>query len=140
MTVDVERDVVPELAVEGPSLTTPAGLQAIATLNARRLIFLVLNVVTWLLLLFWAGCDPVGRRLDAAHQRAYCVRRSRYSVDGARFLERRNRPVAAPGPDAGFARRRAISSKPQNGGCAYGQNGGFDDVAERGPGSRLAAS
>ena len=44
-----------ELAVEGPSLTTPAGLQAIATLNARRLIFLVLNVVTWLLLLFWAG-------------------------------------------------------------------------------------
>ena len=55
MTVDVERDVVPELAVEGPSLTTPAGLQAIATLNARRLIFLVLNVVTWLLLLFWAG-------------------------------------------------------------------------------------
>ena len=55
MTVDVERDVVPELAVEGPSLTTPAGLQAIATLNARRLIFLGLNVVTWLLLLFWAG-------------------------------------------------------------------------------------
>jgi len=59
MTVDVEREavseLVPGLVAEGPSLTTPAGLQAIATLNARRLTFLVLNVATWMLLLFWAG-------------------------------------------------------------------------------------
>ena len=59
MTVDVEREAVSELApglvAEGPSLTTPAGLQAIATLNARRLTFLVLNVATWMLLVFWAG-------------------------------------------------------------------------------------
>ena len=59
MTVDVEREAVSELApglvAEGPSLTTPAGLQAIATLNARRLTFLVLNVATWMLLVIWAG-------------------------------------------------------------------------------------
>jgi membrane glycosyltransferase len=55
MTVDVEREAVPELAVQGPSLTTPAGLQAIATLNARRLVFLALNLATWMLLLFWTG-------------------------------------------------------------------------------------
>ena len=34
-------------------LTTPAGLQANATLNARRLIVLTLNIVTWALLLSW---------------------------------------------------------------------------------------
>ncbi len=37
------------------SLTTPAGLQANATLNRRRFLVLVLNVVTWLGLLGWAA-------------------------------------------------------------------------------------
>ncbi len=36
-----------------PSLTTPAGLQANATLNARRLLVLTLNLVTWAALLTW---------------------------------------------------------------------------------------
>jgi membrane glycosyltransferase len=36
-----------------PSLTTPAGLQANATLNARRAVVLMLNLVTWVGLLLW---------------------------------------------------------------------------------------
>ena len=39
--------------VEAHSLTTPAGLQANATLNARRAIVLTLNLLTWGLLLAW---------------------------------------------------------------------------------------
>jgi membrane glycosyltransferase len=37
------------------SLTTPAGLQANATLNRRRILVLVLNVATWSGLLMWAA-------------------------------------------------------------------------------------
>ncbi len=37
------------------SLTTPAGLQANATLNRRRILVLVLNLVTWIGLLSWAA-------------------------------------------------------------------------------------
>jgi membrane glycosyltransferase len=45
-----------ESVVQAPSsLTTPAGLQANATLTARRLIVLTLNIVTWGLLLVWAA-------------------------------------------------------------------------------------
>ena len=36
-----------------PSLSSPAGLQANATLNARRALVLIVNVLTWLGLLFW---------------------------------------------------------------------------------------
>ena len=42
-------------AVAVESLTTPAGLQANATLRRRREIVLTLNVVTWLALLAWAA-------------------------------------------------------------------------------------
>jgi membrane glycosyltransferase len=38
---------------EASSLTTPAGLQANATLNARRAVVLTLNLATWAALLFW---------------------------------------------------------------------------------------
>ena len=38
---------------DGARLTTPAGLQANATLNRRRLAVLTLNVVTWIGLLVW---------------------------------------------------------------------------------------
>ena len=37
------------------SLTTPAGLQANATLNRRRILVLALNLVTWVGLLVWAA-------------------------------------------------------------------------------------
>ena len=37
------------------SLTTPAGLQANATLNRRRILVLALNLTTWFGLLFWAA-------------------------------------------------------------------------------------
>jgi membrane glycosyltransferase len=43
-----------ELASEGLSLTTPTGLQAIAELTWRRRIVTILNVVTWLALM-WAA-------------------------------------------------------------------------------------
>jgi membrane glycosyltransferase len=59
MTVDCEREAMSEFAskpvANGPSLTTPAGFEAIATLALRRTIVLVLNAVTWTLLLFWAA-------------------------------------------------------------------------------------
>ncbi len=42
-------------ATSAMSLTTPAGLQANATLNRRRIVVLVLNVVTWAGLLVWAA-------------------------------------------------------------------------------------
>lgn len=38
---------------DASSLTTPAGVQANATLNARRAFVLTLNLVTWAALLFW---------------------------------------------------------------------------------------
>src|SRR5690606_22823730 len=60
MTAETEREAkfangLHGLAAEGPSLTTPAGMQAIATLNARRLTVLALNLTTWALLLVWAA-------------------------------------------------------------------------------------
>ncbi len=39
----------------GDSLTTPAGLQATATLSRRRALVLTLNAVTWAMLLAWAA-------------------------------------------------------------------------------------
>jgi membrane glycosyltransferase len=55
MTVDIEREAVSRLSAGAPCLTTPAGLQAIATLNGRRLVVLALNFATWGLLLAWAA-------------------------------------------------------------------------------------
>jgi membrane glycosyltransferase len=59
MPVDCEREVMPESVfmpeVADASLTTPAGFEAIATLVRRRWIAATLNVVTWGLLLVWAG-------------------------------------------------------------------------------------
>lgn len=58
MTIDCDRKVLPEavsrsVALE-PCLTTPAGFEAIATLNRRRRIMLVLNVATWAMVMLWA--------------------------------------------------------------------------------------
>lgn len=58
MTVDCEREVLPEklsgLAM-APSLTTPAGVEAMTALAWRRRTVLALNVLTWASLLLWAG-------------------------------------------------------------------------------------
>jgi membrane glycosyltransferase len=70
MTIVAER-VVSKLnskpTFEAQSLTTPAGLDAIATLVARRRAALILNVATWSLIVFFAatvissgGWTPVG--------------------------------------------------------------------------------
>lgn len=59
MTVDCERETKPKVvsgpAAAEPSLTTPAGLEAIAVLARRRLIFAVLNIATWSLVMLWAA-------------------------------------------------------------------------------------
>lgn len=55
MTTDIERMDVRKLDRKDRSLTTPAGLEAIATLTVRRRIVAVLNLSTWALLLLWAG-------------------------------------------------------------------------------------
>ncbi len=55
MTIDIERAVVSGAAAQAESLTTPAGLQAIATLKRRRTLVLTLNLATWLTLLAWAA-------------------------------------------------------------------------------------
>ncbi|MEQ1670101.1 MAG: glucans biosynthesis glucosyltransferase MdoH [Hyphomicrobium sp.] len=39
--------------IDAPSLSSPAGLQANATLNGRRAVVLAINLLTWGLLLFW---------------------------------------------------------------------------------------
>ncbi|MBA2127658.1 glucans biosynthesis glucosyltransferase MdoH [Hyphomicrobium methylovorum] len=58
MTADMERELlsgaraVPDAS---QSLTTPAGIDAIATLRRRRVLVAFLNVATWALLLVWAG-------------------------------------------------------------------------------------
>jgi membrane glycosyltransferase len=56
MTIDAERGVVtkPEVStiVDTESLTTPAGLDARATLTRRRLTALTLNSATWLVVVF----------------------------------------------------------------------------------------
>ena len=58
MTIGAER-VVSELksktVFEAQSLTTPAGLDARATLDARRRVALFLNVATWSLIVFFAA-------------------------------------------------------------------------------------
>lgn len=59
MTIGAEHDGVSDInrtiVVEAPSLTTPAGLDAIATLNKRRRLVLFLNLATWFLIVFIAG-------------------------------------------------------------------------------------
>ncbi|CAA2141008.1 glucans biosynthesis glucosyltransferase MdoH [Hyphomicrobium sp. ghe19] len=59
MTIGAEHDGVSDInrtiVVEAPSLTTPAGLDAIATLNKRRRVVLFLNLATWLLIVLVAG-------------------------------------------------------------------------------------
>jgi membrane glycosyltransferase len=59
MTIGAEHDGVSDInrtiVVEAPSLTTPAGLDAIATLNKRRRIVLFLNLATWFFIVLVAG-------------------------------------------------------------------------------------
>ena len=55
MTVGLETEIARHSTSGTASLTTPAGLDTIARLNRRRVAVLTLNVVTWCLLLVWAG-------------------------------------------------------------------------------------
>jgi membrane glycosyltransferase len=59
MTIGAKRDAMcecdSEAAHSAQSLTTPAGLEAIATLNARRRLVLILNLTTWALIVFFAA-------------------------------------------------------------------------------------
>jgi len=63
MTIDCDRKAIPEAVSRpvalAPCLTTPAGFEAIATLRRRRAIVLVLNLVTWAMLMLWA-CVVLG--------------------------------------------------------------------------------
>lgn len=55
MTADIQWNAPSGQRATAATLTTPAGLQAIATLNWRRFIFLTLNLATWAILLIWAA-------------------------------------------------------------------------------------
>ena len=77
------------------SLTTPTGLQSIDELTRRRRIVLGLNLISYALMLWWAG-RILGAGgwtwVDGDPVRVFCAR---HALGRARFLERADRAVAS---------------------------------------------